>query len=81
MGLSRTTCRPDASAVEAKRPYPEFFLERYARAYSAELAEFVKLARGEAATAPTFEDGRAALILADAAQRSATEGVAGSIEG
>jgi len=69
-----------AAAVEAKRPYPEFFLERYAAAYAAELAEFVKLARGEASTSPTFEDGRAALILADAAQRSATEGVAVAVE-
>lgn len=69
-----------ASAVEAKRPYPEFFLERYARAYADELTEFVKLARGEASTSPTFEDGRAALVLADAAQRSATEGVVVPVE-
>lgn len=64
-----------AEAVEAKPAYEEFFLERYAEAYSAELREFVKLVRGEDSTSSTFEDGRAALILADAAQRSATEGV------
>jgi myo-inositol 2-dehydrogenase/D-chiro-inositol 1-dehydrogenase len=62
-----------ATAVEAKPPYQRFFLERYAQAYAAELREFIKLARGEASTSPTFEDGRAALILADAAQRAATE--------
>ena len=39
----------------------------------AELREFVKAVRGEPSTSPTFEDGRAALILADAAQRSALE--------
>ncbi|MGI6879022.1 inositol 2-dehydrogenase [Microbacterium sp. gxy059] len=65
-----------AQHVEAKPPYQEFFLERYAAAYAAELAEFVSLARGEGSTSPTFDDGRAALILADAAQRSAEEGVA-----
>lgn len=62
-----------ADAVEAKPPYQDFFLERYARAYVEELHEFVKLVRGEASTSPTFEDGRAALVLADAAQVSATE--------
>ena len=69
-----------AQAVEAKPAYGEFFLERYAEAYSAELREFVKLVRGEASTSPTFEDGRAALVLADAAQRSATEGVAIAVD-
>jgi len=64
-----------ASAVEAKPPYQDFFLERYAEAYAAELREFVKLVRGEASTSPSFEDGRAALILADAAQRSAETGL------
>ena len=64
-----------ADAVEATPPYERFFLERYAVAYAAELHEFIKLARGEASTSPTFEDGRAALVLADAAQRSATERV------
>jgi myo-inositol 2-dehydrogenase/D-chiro-inositol 1-dehydrogenase len=63
----------NASVVEAAPPYQTLFLERYAHAYAAELHEFVKLARGEASTSPTFEDGRAALVLADAAQRAATE--------
>lgn len=64
-----------AAAVEAKPPYEPFFLERYAAAYAAELHEFIRLVRGESSTSPTFEDGRAALLLADAAQRSATERV------
>ena len=63
-----------ASAVEAKAPYIEPFLERYARAYALELVEFVKLVRGEPSTSPSFDDGRAALLIADAAQRAATTG-------
>jgi len=65
-----------ASAVEAKPPYQEFFLERYAVAYAAELREFIRLVRGEPSTSPTYEDGRAALVLADAAQRAASEHIA-----
>ncbi|SFR92258.1 myo-inositol 2-dehydrogenase / D-chiro-inositol 1-dehydrogenase [Microbacterium sp. cf046] len=61
-----------ATAVEARPPYEPFFLERYAVAYASELREFIKLARGEASTNPTFEDGRAALVIADAAQASAS---------
>lgn len=64
-----------ATAVEAIPPYKPFFLDRYAIAYAAELTEFIKLVRNEPSTSPTFEDGRAALILANAAQRSATERV------
>ncbi len=60
-----------ADAVEARAPYENFFLERYAFAYADELREFVKLVRGGASKSPTFEDGRAALVLADAAQQSA----------
>ena len=52
----------------------EFFLERYAYAYSHELEQFIlSIATGEVLN-PTFEDGRAALILADAAQLSAETG-------
>lgn len=61
-----------ATAVEARPPYQNFFLQRYAAAYAAELAAFASWVRGGPATCPTFEDGRAALVLADAAQRSAT---------
>lgn len=67
-------------AVEAKQPYEPFFVDRYALAYATELHEFVKLARGEPSHSPTFEDGRAALVLADAAQRSATERVSVTVD-
>jgi len=58
-------------------PYRRFFLERYKDAYELELAAFVATIRGESAmqtTSPGFEDGRAALLLADAAEISAREG-------
>ncbi|MDQ7879104.1 inositol 2-dehydrogenase [Microbacterium sp. QXD-8] len=64
-----------AERVDARAPFEDFFLQRYADAYAAELDAFVALVRGGASTSPTFEDGRAALVLADAAQRSATEHV------
>lgn len=67
-------------SVEAKPPYERFFLERYAGAYAAELDEFIKLARGEKSTSPLFEDGRAALVLADAAHRAATERVVVAVD-
>nr|WP_232528458.1 inositol 2-dehydrogenase [Microbacterium sp. MAH-37] len=69
-----------AASVEARSPYEDFFLQRYAEAYAAELQSFISLARGGASASSTFEDGRAALILADAAQRSATEGVAVAVD-
>ncbi|MFB7251116.1 inositol 2-dehydrogenase [Microbacterium sp. NPDC056234] len=62
-----------AARVEARAPYEDFFLQRYAEAYAAELTSFIALARGGASDSSSFEDGRAALILADAAQRSAQE--------
>ncbi|GAA2976545.1 myo-inositol 2-dehydrogenase/D-chiro-inositol 1-dehydrogenase [Microbacterium terrae] len=62
-----------ATAVEARAPYEDFFLQRYAEAYAAELRAFVALARGGTSDCSTFEDGRSALLLADAAQASATE--------
>jgi myo-inositol 2-dehydrogenase/D-chiro-inositol 1-dehydrogenase len=68
------------TVVEARGPYLDFFLDRYERAYVAELSEFIRLARGESSISPTFEDGRAALVLADAAQRSATTGAAVAVD-
>ncbi|TNM69317.1 inositol 2-dehydrogenase [Streptomyces sp. NP160] len=55
-------------------PFQNFFLERYARAYAAELESFLEAVRGGELTGPGFEDGRAALVLADAAGTSAREG-------
>ena len=59
---------------DAGEPYRRFFLERYEEAYRLELAAFIATVRGEDAGSPGFEDGRAALLLADAADLSAREG-------
>jgi myo-inositol 2-dehydrogenase/D-chiro-inositol 1-dehydrogenase len=69
-----------AGEVEAQAPYHSFFLERYADAYRLELAAFVDAIRGGELRNPGFEDGRAALLLADAAARSAAEGVSVQID-
>lgn len=66
--------RWSGTAVEALQPYQHFFPERYANAFRLELAEFVKAVRGEPHECPGLEDGRAALLLADAAERSARTG-------
>jgi myo-inositol 2-dehydrogenase / D-chiro-inositol 1-dehydrogenase len=69
----------NAQGVETQAPFESLMFNRYAPAFRAELSEFIKLVRGEESSSPTFEDGRAALILADAAQRSAVERVVVSV--
>ena len=64
----------NSHGVETRFPYQNFFLERHRDSFRLELAEFAKLVRGEPASCPTFDDGRMALILADAATESATTG-------
>jgi myo-inositol 2-dehydrogenase/D-chiro-inositol 1-dehydrogenase len=64
----------DAGAVAADKPLP-FFLERYAEAYRQELATFVEAATAGAPMPVGAEDGRQALVLADAALRSMQERV------
>jgi myo-inositol 2-dehydrogenase/D-chiro-inositol 1-dehydrogenase len=51
-----------------------FFLERYAHSYRNEWDHFVRVLRGEEAPNPTGEDGRRALVLAEAAYRSLETG-------
>ena len=55
-------------------PYLNFFIERYAEAFSAEIDEFVAAIEGKRAPEVGFDDGRIALLLAEAAIKSATEG-------
>ena len=55
-------------------PLLDFFMTRYTSAYASEIATFIKaLASGEPMT-PSGEDGLLALVLAEAAVRSAAEG-------
>jgi myo-inositol 2-dehydrogenase/D-chiro-inositol 1-dehydrogenase len=62
----------EAGVVRDKPLY--FFLERYAAAYRAELHAFIEAVAGGRAPSPGGDDGRAALLLADAALESLREG-------
>ena len=80
--ISPTTVRGfGALAVETADPYEPFFLERYAAAYRHELDHFVDAIRTGIPCSPGFEDGMAALVLADAAAESAATGKTVSVEG
>jgi myo-inositol 2-dehydrogenase/D-chiro-inositol 1-dehydrogenase len=63
-----------AKQTEVADPYLNFFLERYAVAYRQELADFVAGIQSGKSTNPSYEDGRQALILANAALESAQTG-------
>ncbi len=63
-----------ATAAGATGPFLDFFLERYADAYRAELDHFVAAVTAGTAPVPGLAEGRTALVLADAATRSATTG-------
>lgn len=57
-----------------KGPLLDFFMERYADAYRAELESFVKISAGENLSVPDGHDGLRALELADAALTAAISG-------
>lgn len=65
-----------AAHTEQRDPYLNFFLELYAASYRRELALFVQSIHEGTQLCPTYDDGRAALILADAALESARTGKA-----
>lgn len=60
--------------TNAGEPYMDFFLERYAASYRNELKLFVDGIKEGKVLGSTYDDGRAALILADAAHESARSG-------
>ena len=62
-----------ASTVEAAEPYLDFFIERYREAFDAEISAFVDTIETGAPVQASFDDGRKALILAEAAMKSARE--------
>lgn len=55
-------------------PLLNFFIERYAEAFAAEIGAFVEAVEKGAPPEVGFEDGRLALVLAEAALKSAAEG-------
>jgi myo-inositol 2-dehydrogenase/D-chiro-inositol 1-dehydrogenase len=66
--------RSGATGTETASPYLNFFLDRYTPAYRAELDHLVSCVEQGKAPSPGFADGRAALVLADAANESMRTG-------
>ena len=62
-----------AHTSEMSEPYQLFFTERYSEAFMASLTAFVECIENDTAPEVGFEDGRAALVLAEAAYLSIRE--------
>jgi myo-inositol 2-dehydrogenase / D-chiro-inositol 1-dehydrogenase len=62
------------AGTETSEPYLHFFPERYREAYLAELDQFIQAVREDRVPSPGFTDGRAALVLAEAAVQSVATG-------
>jgi myo-inositol 2-dehydrogenase / D-chiro-inositol 1-dehydrogenase len=71
-----TITRFDASATDIKEPLLHFFIDRYRQSYLDELSDFIDTVAHNRRPSVDFEDGRVALILADAALESARSGKA-----
>jgi myo-inositol 2-dehydrogenase/D-chiro-inositol 1-dehydrogenase len=74
--VTATTVELAAAAGFLSEPVLPFFLERYAAAYRAELDAFIIAVTSGMAPRPDGADGLRALLLADAATRSAQTGQA-----
>ena len=70
----QTTLVRSRSDGLARPPLRDFFMERYQEAYAAEMEAFMACLRDGTPPPVTGADGEAALRLADAAARSASEG-------
>ncbi len=68
------TVVPKTDYTGKAAPYLNFFIERSAQAFSAEIDEFVSAVEEGRAPEVGFEDGRLALVLAEAAIKSAADG-------
>ncbi len=71
---STTVRAHSATHTEAAGPVLNFFLERYMLAFKAELAEFIAAIAEDREPGVGFADGRAALVLAEAANESVATG-------
>ncbi len=72
---TRTTVeRYGKQATAAREPLLNFFIERYSEAYFNQVNAFVDAVEQGTAASPSFEDGRRALILANAAGESLETG-------
>ena len=63
-----------AGSTNVAAPLQHFFIERYGEAFNAEIGHFVESIESGAPVPVGFEDGRLALLLADACFMSVTEG-------
>jgi myo-inositol 2-dehydrogenase/D-chiro-inositol 1-dehydrogenase len=85
-GMARADNRTSTSVTLAgsagytSEPALPFFLERYADAYRLELDDFIAALNGQTVQLASGEDGRRALVLADAAQRSLAGGAPVALE-
>jgi myo-inositol 2-dehydrogenase/D-chiro-inositol 1-dehydrogenase len=70
----------NSEAGSTSRQFQNFFLTRYAAAYRVELDHFITSIEAGTAPNPGLHDGRAALLLADAATHSATSGTRVSLD-
>jgi myo-inositol 2-dehydrogenase / D-chiro-inositol 1-dehydrogenase len=59
--------------TDRAEPLLNFFIERYREAFDAEISEFVEAVEQRRAPSVGFEDGRLALVLAEAALKSIAE--------
>ena len=64
------------SHTKANEPIHYFFIERYAQAYKDQFNDFIKTINAKSNASVTFEDGRNALIIANAAYESFNSGKA-----
>jgi myo-inositol 2-dehydrogenase/D-chiro-inositol 1-dehydrogenase len=71
---SRSSVERYAKDSVRQDPPPYFFIERYAEAYRAELDAFIRALAAGTAPEVGVEDGQRALIIAEAAVRSAKSG-------
>jgi len=67
------------SYTKANDPIHYFFIERYAQAYKGQFNDFIKTINDKSKASVTFEDGRNALIIANAAYESYNSGKAVNI--
>jgi myo-inositol 2-dehydrogenase/D-chiro-inositol 1-dehydrogenase len=71
---SNAMVRYDRSATTARGLLPFSFIDRFAQAYVDELDEFIQMVEGKKPPTVTYEDGRRALLLGNAATTSFREG-------
>ncbi len=63
--------RHTGAATQVQSPYQDFFQDRYRDSYRVELDDFIDCVIGNKKPSCNFDDGRTALIIANAAEQSA----------